>query len=230
MSVGVTELREQLRRAIEPLTSPWGVVRTGRAALDALLSEQGFRRGTIVEWFAEALGSGATTLAFTAAREAAADGRPIVVIDRSGRFCPLAVMNDFERRRLLVVRSPRLDEARWACDQAMRTPGVGAVVAWMEEEDERWLRRWQLAAETSGVLGLVVRHMRHPPEACFSHVRLRVVPLSGASSAVGRRRVRIELLRRRQGGLGTVAEVSLDDDAGVVPAVPADGQRRATSA
>jgi protein ImuA len=227
----LAELRERLRRAAEPPVAAWETVPSGRASLDALLRDGGFRRGTLVEWFAEAPGSGATTLALVAARQAADQARPVVVVDRSGQFCPSAVVSStgvgrFGPRQLLVVRSPQLREARWACDQALRTPGVGAVVAWMEEEDERWLRRWQLAAEASGALGLVVRHMRRPPEACFSNVRLRVEPLPGESCAVGERRVRVEVLRRRQGGTGTVAEVSLYDEARVVSEVPARERRR----
>jgi hypothetical protein len=226
MPPSLVELREQLRQIVEPLGGGWGIVSSGRSALDRLLGDGGFRRGTLVEWFADAPGAGATTLALVAARQAAAEARPVVVVDRSGRFCPSAVAKAFDLRRLLVVRSPRLDEARWACDQALRTPGVGAVVAWTEEEDERWLRRWQLAAETSGALGLVVRHMPRQPEACFSQVRLRVVPLCGLSSAVGGRRVRVEVLRRRQGGPGAVAEVPLYDEAHLVHRVSAPAFRR----
>jgi hypothetical protein len=226
MTLSVAELREQLRQIVEPYAGDWGVVSSGRSALDALLGDGGFRRGTLVEWFADAPGAGATTLALVAARQAAAVSRPVVIVDRLGRFCPSAVAKAFDLRRLLVVRSPRLDEARWACDQALRTPGVGAVVAWMEEEDERWLRRWQLAAETGGALGLVVRHMHSQPEACFSQVRLRVVSLGGLSSAVGERRVRVEVLRRRQGGSGAVAEVPLYDEASLVHRVSAPAARR----
>jgi hypothetical protein len=222
MSQALAKLREQLRDAVQPLVAAWGTVPSGRPSLDALLGEGGFRRGTLVEWFAEAPGSGATTLALSAARQAADETRPVVVVDRAGRFCPSAIDGPFDAKRWLVVRSSQLAEARWACDQALRTPGVGAVVVWMEEEDERWMRRWQLAAETSGVLGLVVRHMRRLPEACFSNVRLRVEPLPGESLSVGGRRVRVEVLRRRQGGAGTVAEMSLyDDEASALPKIPA---------
>src|SRR5689334_8644379 len=94
---GLAELRERLRRAAEPPVAAWETVPSGRASLDALLRDGGFRRGTLVEWFAEAPGSGATTLALVAARQAADPvlptdpARPVVVVDRSGRFCPSAV-------------------------------------------------------------------------------------------------------------------------------------------
>jgi hypothetical protein len=45
----------------------------------------------------------------------------------------------------------------WAVDQALRSPSVAAVVAWPRRVDDRTFRRWQLAAESSGALGLLCR-------------------------------------------------------------------------
>jgi len=230
MASSLAELREQLRRVASATAADWGVVSSGRAALDGLLAAGGFRRGTLVEWFAETPGSGATQSALLAARQAVDAGRPLVVVDRPGQFHPPAVVGQFDWRHTLLVRPARLDDARWACDQALRTPGVGAVVAWVDDGDERWLRRWQLAAETGGALGLVIRHMQRLPEACFSDVRLRVRPLCSASGVAAERRLRWEVLRCRQGGAGAMVEVSFDDDAYSVSPLVAVGRRRAAGA
>src|SRR5580698_5983383 len=56
-------------------------VTTGCAALDRLLPGAGLRRGTLVEWLAPGAGSGATTLALIAAREACRQGGVLAVLD-----------------------------------------------------------------------------------------------------------------------------------------------------
>src|SRR5438876_737278 len=57
-------------------------ISTGSSALDNLLPAGGLRRGTLVEYLSSAPGSGAGTLALSAAREACREGRALVVLDR----------------------------------------------------------------------------------------------------------------------------------------------------
>lgn len=220
------QLRENLRRVEGNAGKAWGVVSSGREVIDRFLPAGGLRRGTLVEWLASEPGSGATTLALDAARSAAGDGRPIVVVDRRGWFYPPALSAGWPLERLLVVRCRRDDEAFWACDQALRTSGVGAVLTQCDVVDERRLRCWQLAAEQSGAVGLVVRHLARRPEACFSDLRLLVAP----SCAVGGRRVSLTLLRARQGRPGAMVEVALDDHAHTLSPLVASARRRAAGA
>jgi len=220
----LAQLREQLRHFADETHTAWNVVSSGHRALDAILPAGGFRGGTLIEWLAAEHGVGATALAFQAAREAMRGGRPLVVVDQAGHFFPPALSMDFDRNHLLLVRTPRAVDADWACDQALRTSGMGAVLTWLDVCDERRLRRWQLAAERSGALGLIVRHLSHQPEACFSDVRMLVTSL-GAEG----RRVRLELLRTRQGRPGAVAEVSLDDDTHLMSATAASRRRAIAS-
>ncbi|MBL8828658.1 MAG: hypothetical protein JNM18_16885 [Planctomycetaceae bacterium] len=175
--------------------------------LDARLPTRGFVRGSLVEWLVPGVGCGAGTLALAAAREACRAGPPLVVVDRSGRFYPpAAVALGIDLTRVLIVRPRRPDDEAWACDQALRTRGIGAVLAWPERADSRWLRRWQLAVEQSGVIGLFVRPNRVRGEPCFSAVRLQVQPLAGQ----GCRRVRLEIVRGRPGSGDTMVEVELE--------------------
>jgi len=236
----INNLREQVRRLADQPIAGWGTVSSGRRPLDALLPAGGFRRGTLVEWLADGRGAGATRLALDAAREAMGADLPLVVVDRSGTFFPPALPADIDHGRLLLVRCRRGDGAEWACRQALRTSGVGAVLTWVDAYDERRLRGWQLSAEQSGALGLVVRCLPRQPEACFSDVRIRVTPVPtlklatsnlaalnpatsslAPSCAAGGRRVRLELIRTRQGRTGAAIEVSLDDDAHPLSAAPA---------
>jgi hypothetical protein len=206
-----------LRRLTLPGCAEGGVVSTGFRGLDGTLPAGGFRRGTLVEWLAAEPGAGTTLCALRAAREAMAGERPLVVVDADGTFHPPGLGSLVDWARVLLVRCGSLDEARWATDQALRTSGVGAVLLRCDREDERRLRRWQLAVEQSGAVGLLVRMLTRQPEACFSDVRLQATPLS----TVGRRSLRLEVLRSRQGGNGAVIDVRLDDDANSLPASPA---------
>jgi protein ImuA len=241
MASVVSELREQVRRLADGPTAAWGTVSSGRESLDARLPAGGFRRGTLVEWMAGQRGAGATRLALDAARAAMGSDLPLVIVDRAATFFPPALPADLDHGRLLLVRCRRGDEADWACRQALRTSGVGAVLTWVDAYDERRLRGWQLSAEQSGALGLVVRCLPRQPEACFSDVRILVTSILNTailntsilakrsittpSCAAGGRRVRLELIRTRQGRPGAAIEVSLDDDAHPLPAAPAVGRR-----
>ena len=100
-------------------------ISTGSPALDRLLPADGLRRGTLIEYLAPAVGSGAGTLALAAAREACRDRRALVVLDRAASFYPPAAAAwGIDLCSLLVLRPANAADALWACDQALRCPGV----------------------------------------------------------------------------------------------------------
>ena len=182
----VAELTQRVRRLERGrLPGQEDAIPSGNRQLDRLLGAGGFRRGTLVEWLAGPLAGGATvasgatgaggaagacgatetcgatgagTLALIAAREAARAGGAIVVVDRAGLFYPpAAVRLGIDLETLIVVRPESDGDQAWALDQVLRTRGVAAAWCLLEKQDDHTLRRWQLAAETSGVLGLLVR-------------------------------------------------------------------------
>jgi hypothetical protein len=205
-------LNEQLR-ALE--ATRWvgsgEVISTGSPALDRLLPARGFRRGALVEWLSSDTADGAATLALLSARGALADGGALVVIDRRRRFYPPAAARlGIELAKMIVVRPTGQADHAWALDQALRSRGVAAVLCSLEKPDNHTLRRLQLAAETSGVVGLLLRpqHARHEPS--WAELRLWVEPLAGRPSLSGRsRRLRVELLRSRAGPAGGAVELEI---------------------
>ncbi len=221
----LNELRDRIRRLSDEARPAWGTVSSGWPTLDARLPARGFRRGTLVEWLASEPGAGTTLCALHGAREASAAGRPLVVVDSDDTFHPPGLSAVVDWRRLLLVRGRTSAEVDWAVDQALRTSGVGAVLVRFDRIDERRLRRWQLAAERSGAIGFIVRHLPHPPEACFSDVRIATTPLVGGEG----RRLRLQLLRSRQGGGGAALEIRIDDHASALPAI-APSERRSARA
>jgi len=138
-----------------------------------------------------------------AARRAEAGGRggpparggTIIVVDRRGRFHPPAVLpwveasqggpstplpspaHDTPPGALVVVRPARDEDEIWAIDQALRCPGVTAVVAWPQHATSTVLRRWQVGARSGGAVGLLVRPPRTRREPSWAQARLAVTAL-----------------------------------------------------
>ncbi len=189
------------------------VISSGQAELDALLSEGGFRRGTLVEWLGRGDASGAGTLALLAACEALSVGGSLVVIDRTRRFYPPAAIGLGIRLEQLIVVRPGSDaDQDWALDQVLRSRGVAVVWCAVERADDHAFRRWQLAAEGSGVLGFLLRGPEARAEPSWAELRLGVEPLRRpATQSIRTRRLRVELLRSRMGQTGRAIELELPE-------------------
>jgi protein ImuA len=178
--------------------SPSTVISSGYAVLDRSLPGGGLQRGTLVEWLARQQGSGATTLAMAAAREACGETGMLVVIDRLRTFYPLAAAAwGIDLSRLILIRPQNDRDETWAIDQALRSRGASAVLGWPEKLDDHLFRRLQLAAEGGDTLGLFVRPPRAIAEPSWAEVRWLVEPLPSrpSSASDASRRIRLTLLR-----------------------------------
>jgi protein ImuA len=156
-------------------------------------------------------GAGAATLACAVAcRLAGASGGPatIVVVDRTEWFHPPAMLPWLTAGQQLVVARPaRDDDEIWAIDQALRCSGVAAVVAWPRQRGQarqrsHWqtaLRRWQLAARSSGAIGLLVRPQAALRDPSWAEARIGVEPLPGGTLLERR----LQLTRLGGGWIGT---------------------------
>ncbi len=133
----------------------------------------------------------------------------LVVVDRRGRFHPpallawLAAANQASESRsakhagsvkgfmssrgtgpLVVVRPSRDEDEIWAIDQALRCPGVTAVVAWPERATSTTLRRWQVGARAGGAVGLLVRPTQARREPSWAQARLAVTTLDSLDGSL----------------------------------------------
>jgi hypothetical protein len=227
------ELRRQIA-AVEsgPSAEDAGAVSTGVPALDALLPRGGLRRGAVTDWLSAAAGGGAQTLALLAAREACREGKSLVVVDRQRRFYPPAAAAwGIDLSRLIVVHPANEADELWAIDQALRCRGIAAVWARREELESRDFRRLQLAAESGGTLGLLVRSARARGQPSWADVQLVCSPL--APRTVGRPfqavqdgpegpsytsgwRLHVELTRCRGSHPGQSVELEIDEWTGQI--------------
>jgi protein ImuA len=216
---------EKLRRRIARLetgrrATDVAAITTGCDVLDNLLPEKGLRRGSLVEWLSPGDGTGAGTLALLAACAACSDGRAVVVLDHRREFCPTAAVRlGIEPSQLIVVHAESLADNQWAADQALRSPAVAAVVAWPKRLDDRTFRRWQLAAEEGGTLGLLIRPETARHEPSWADVRFWIEPfvagtlrVPSANTNKNARLLRIVLLRCRGASDSRSIDVEFDDE------------------
>jgi protein ImuA len=139
----------------------------------------------------------------------------LAILDPHREFCPIAAVRlGIGPEQLLVVQPQSTADNDWAIDQVLRSPAVAAVVAWPKTVDGRTFRRWQLAAEQGGSLGLLLRPATACSEPSWADVRLLVEPLGDlvGGDFNARRLLRITLLRCRGGSDHRSVDVELDDE------------------
>jgi len=211
--IAVPDIVEQLRGRIRGLEKSRrgpgeAALSTGWPPLDELLPGGGLRRGSLVEWLAAGPGSGAALLAWGAAQQAAREGGAIVVLDRRREVYPPALAAwGVELERVIFVQPQNARDEGWVWDQALRCPGVAAVWGWVDQVDGRLFRRWQLSAEASGGVGLLIRPADVRTQPTWADVRWWIEPQRASAG----RRWRVDLLRCRGAGGSGSAELVLDE-------------------
>jgi len=129
------------------------------------------RRGTLVEL----LGAG-TTLATVVVRKALRPEGVVIVVDAARRFYPPAAARlGMDLNRLIVVQP---DEPNWLINQALACSAVDAVLCWPAKVNGTMFRRWQLAAERGGSVGVLIRPMTARGSPSWADVRILVEPLA----------------------------------------------------
>jgi hypothetical protein len=195
----VRALQDRIRRVETAKRVGSGeTISSGCLAIDRLLPEQGYSPGTLVQWLTPG-GYGADYLSLRTAIEACRNGGALVVLDPDHQFYPPAVAAlGFNMGNLIVLRSPKTSRSRapsssqsvpakndlfWAIDQALRCSAVGAVWGPIGSIDERWFRRFQLSAESSGCLGLFIQSTQAAQQPSWAEVQWLVTGSTATSLA-----------------------------------------------
>jgi hypothetical protein len=98
----------------------------------------------------------------------------------------------------------------WAVDQALRSPAVAAVWGRFDRLDPKMFRRWQLAAEAGGAIGLLIRPAQARGLPTWADVQLAVETMSVASNRESRR-LQVEVVRCRGGAGGGKVDLEFDE-------------------
>jgi hypothetical protein len=168
--------------------------------LDAVLPGGGWPASALTEIYAERTGIGEMQLFMPAAARITGTGRWILLIAPPYiPYAPALAAHGIKLSRLILVRASSAEDRFWAGEQALRSHGCGAVLAWIDRAPEAALKRLQLAAEGSGAAALLFRSARAIP-ASPAALRLHV----GRSQS----RTVVRILKRR--GSDLTAPIMLD--------------------
>jgi protein ImuA len=215
---------DQLRRTIAQIQSahPDGdqrsvPLRTGVTEIDAHLAQAEVSAGAAHEIAGADLDGeqGAIAAAFLALclRHCGPDLPILWAATQTDLYPPGLAGLGLDTRRLILLTLERDSQAAWAMEEALRCPGLGAVVGEMAKVDLTTSRRLQLAAEKSQIPcfilrrwpnGDLARDWRERPVAAATRWRLRPLPLEGKSGgnsieSIERARWRVDLWRCRNG-------------------------------
>jgi protein ImuA len=161
-------------------------------------------------------------------------GGACVVVDRGDFYPPAAAHAGIPLERMVLVRPSDDREAWWAWEQSLRCSGVAVTLGVVDALDDRAFRRLQLAVETGGGLGFLLRSERWRASPSWASARLWVtaLPSRGTLYSPGWR-WRVERLPAR-GRAGATAELEWDGETNPLPLVPSLARsalaRRSTSA
>lgn len=204
------ELRERIKRleggkAHERPSLPFGVT-----AIDAKLPNGGLALGALHEVAGGGNGAidGAAAALFAAGIAARTKGKVLWCMTRHDLFAPALVQAGLSSDRVIFVEVGDEKDILACFEEGLRHTGLGATVAEVARLSMTASRRLQLAAETSGSIGIAIRRWRRQSEAAdfgqptASVTRWRVSTLPSAplpAPGVGRARWLLELIRCRAG-------------------------------
>jgi hypothetical protein len=134
---------------------------SGYAALDARLPGGGWPLGALVEIAPESAGCGELRLTLPALKSWCQDGRSVAFVRPPHiPYAPALVRYGLTLSSLLWVAADCDEDGRWAAEQLLRE-GAAAVLLWSTVQEDRALRRLQLAAESGKACAFLYR----PPSA-----------------------------------------------------------------
>lgn len=206
----IAELRERIARleagsARERTVLPFGV-----PAIDRVLPGGGLMLGALHEVAGggnDAL-DGAAAALFSAGIAARTAGKVLWCVTRQDLFAPALAQAGLHPDRVIYVEAGDEKSVLACFEEGLRHRGLGAVVAEVARLSMTASRRLQLAAETSGTIGIAIRRWRRmaetadfgQPTASATRWRVSVLPSTPLPvPGVGRARWHVELIRARAG-------------------------------
>jgi protein ImuA len=131
------------------------------------------------------------------------DGHVVWIGPRDDLFAPGLSALGLAPERLIVVRAGARDARLWALEEALRSPGLAAVLAEVDRLTLTQSRRLQLAAEAKGVTAFLLRPLVACDAPCAAVTRWRISALPDTTQCWGPPQWQVELFRCRGGRTGT---------------------------
>lgn len=205
-----TALRAEIHRIEAGGRAAKDVLPFGVDAVDRRLPQSGLQLGALHEVAGGGNGAidGAASALFVAGIAARTRGQVLWCVTRRDLFAPSLAHAGLSSDRVIYVEASD-EKGVLACfEEGLRHGGLGAVVGEVARLSMTASRRLQLAAETSGTLGIAIRRWRRQSEAAdfgqptAATTRWRVTALPSSplpTTGVGRPRWFIELIRCKAG-------------------------------
>ncbi len=174
-------------------------VASGFEELDTLLPGGGLPLGALTELLIPRAGIGELSLVLRAAAPLTRNRWLAFIAPPYVPYAPALARAGIDLSHVLVIRARNNNDTLWAMEQTLRAGTCGAVFAWPTHADFKWLRRLQLAAETSGALSVLFMPSRHVAMNSPAAVRLALEPVVNTNSSTGRQApgLAVRVVKRR---------------------------------
>ena len=227
----LTELRERIKRLEGGKAHGRPTLPFGLKTIDAELPNGGLALGALHEVAGGGNGAidGAAAALFAAGIAARTKGKVLWCVTRQDLFAPALAQAGLSPDRVIYVEAGDEKDILACFEEGLRHTGLGAAVAEVARLSMTASRRLQLAAESSGGIGIAIRRWRRQTEAAdfgqptAAVTRWRVSALPSAPlpvPGVGRARWQLELIRCRAGDSADFVVEACDAKGRL--AVPAD--------
>jgi protein ImuA len=206
----LSDLRERIAHLENGSTRKKAVLPFGVPEIDERLPGGGLSLGALHEVAGGGNGAvdGAAAALFVGGIAARTKGKVVWCFTRADLFAPALAQAGLHPDRVIYVEAGREEDVLASFEEALRYGGLGAVVAELVRLPMVASRRLQLAAESSGALGLTIRRWRRQteasdfgmPTAAMTRWRVSVLPSEPLPvPGIGRGRWLAELIRVRAG-------------------------------
>jgi protein ImuA len=204
MTPTLAALKERVRLLERPAARHDSILPFGIASLDAHLPDRGLALAALHEVGGEA----ACATLFIAGILARLDQAVVWCARTPDVFAPGLAGAGLKPDRVIHAQAPDEKTVLLAMEEALRHPGLAAVVGEVSRLPMTASRRLTLAAEKSGVMAvaLLQARKRDAPAPNAARTRWRIGPLPSApltAPGIGRARWLVELTRCRGGNPGT---------------------------
>lgn len=165
---------------------------SGHSALDAQLPGGGWPVGCVTELLARSPGLGELRLLAPALRRLSQGGRRILMLAPPQLpYGPALAALGIAPEQFIIIRAAKAADRLWAVEQSLKSGGVGALLAWLEEPTRpEAMRRFQLTARCSSGPVFVFRPLSVQDQPSPAPLRLALLPRGYPSLAV-------QILKRR---------------------------------
>jgi hypothetical protein len=180
---------------------------TGYGELDAVLRDRGWPRGGLIELLAGRPGAGELRLILPVLERLGRSGMYQLWLDPPLiPFGPALAAQGIDLAQVVIVRPRDRLQWLWAAEQALRSPGCGAVVCWTSASRARYpeLRKLQVAAAERQCVGFLFGSLRDITTASPAALRLGLTP-----SAEG---LQLKILKQRGAAAGQRVALEIPHD------------------